>query len=257
MNDGARLFCAVSGGLCCISPPLLAADRAAPVPTVNARASAGDGAFVPYSAPSRLRAGLAKLRVGYDGSSGRTEAQSEAAAPVNQRLSLRAGASYDSLMDAARPFFLAQLGILDQSDTGLGLALVGGAQAHGFNGDAEAQLGLSVSTRWHNTALLANVRYGQAFSSAERNVSLSVATLRELVPGLDVGFDSQLDCDLERDADEPINEPDWRARGGPLLSVTYSTFALTLGGGMTATRYRLAPPAAWGALAHLGLGAVF
>ena len=63
--------------------------------------------------------------------------------------------------------------------------------------------------------------------------------------------------DLERDADEPAGELDWRAQAGPVLIVTLGTLALSAGAGISALRYRLEPVVERGGMGYLGLGSAF
>jgi len=72
-----------------------------------------------------------------------------------------------------------------------------------------------------------------------------------------LGLDGKFQIDLERDQTEPLDEPDWRTLGGPVLVASIGSFSATLGGGVSALRYRLSDATLVGPAAYAGIGAAF
>lgn len=204
-----------------------------------------------------MDARVAKVRAGFDGAAGKADVQADASAPVASWLALRAGAAYDGLGGTTRPYAFGLVSLLREADVGVGLGAQGGFEARGFNTVPSVVLGLTGAKHLGRVLLLSGVSYGQALRGPERSGRLQLAATTRVTDRLQLGLDSRGELDLERDGDEPAEEPDFRVRGGPFASFTFGAFALSAGGGVAALRYRLSPSVATGAMGFAALGAVF
>jgi hypothetical protein len=221
---------------------------------VSAREAADQGRFAPFSSPA-AGGNTVKLRGGYDGAAAKSDLHAEASAQLLQWLTLQAGASYDAVGAEARPFVAGRVALLEQERAGLSLTGVAGFEARGFNTQPDVIVGAAVARRFGDFSALGNLTYGSSVASSERNGRITLTALFRVSNRLQLGLDSQGQMDLERDTDEPEGELDWRALSGPFSTVTFDAFALTLGAGMSALRYRLAPTIATGAMAYVSIGA--
>jgi hypothetical protein len=237
-----------------ITASALAQDRTSSS-SVAAREATDLAQLAPFSRATE-GSNAVKLRGGYDGAAAQYDLHAEGSAQLLKWLTLQAGASYDALGTEARPFVVGRLLLLEQARAGFSLAGIGGFEARGFNTQPDVVVGAAIARRFGALSLLSNITYGQSTASAERNGAMSLAALYRLTDRLQAGLDSQGQIDLERDANEPAGELDWRALAGPFSTVTFGAFAVTLGGGVSALRYRLAPAIASGAMAYAGVGTV-
>lgn len=252
-----------SGGLACSIAVLVIAPRSAPAQALADRlgtASAPevqDVELLPFGLgpPSPLR--LAKVRGGYDGAASAADMEVEVSAPLAQFFALRAGAAYDGLGQGARPQVSGLFSLLRDGRTGTSLGALGGFEARGFNTVPNAMLGVTAAQELGRILLVSSLTYGRALTSPESYGRASVAALARVSQMVRLGVDSRGELDLERDADEPAEEPDWRVRGGPFVSASLGTFAVSVGGGVAALRYRFGPPAAVSGTAYAALSAAF
>jgi hypothetical protein len=231
----------------------LAQDRA-PRQSLSAHQAAEAARFAPFSSGA-VGGSSVKLRGGYDGASAKSDLHAEANAQLLQWLTVQVGATHDAIGTEARPFALGRLTLSKQASNGLDLTCGGGFEARGFNTEPSVLVAAAVGRRFGRLSLLSNLTYGQSIASPERNGSVTLAALLRVAERVQVGIDSQAQIDLERDAQEPEGELDWRALAGPFSTVTYGAFALTLGGGLSVLRYRLAPTIDRGGIAYVGVGA--
>lgn len=228
-------------------------------------AAASDGAFLPFSASARHadRKVTGKLLSGYDSGSNSGLVKAEAEAKVANRLGplgplgLRAGVSYDGIGRKSRPFVGGYLDVLEQKKYGLNLSLLGRFESNGFNAVPGVAAGFAVSRDFDGTLLLASAEYGHGLDDNEQNAAGSLAFMQRLSQNFRLGVDGKFQIDLERDQSEPLDEPDWRTVGGPLLAASIGSFSATLGGGVSALRYRLSETNHVGAAAYAGIGAAF
>jgi hypothetical protein len=230
-----------------------------------ADAAASDGAFLPFSASARHadRKATGKLLSGYDSGSDSGMVKAEAEANVANRLGplgplgLRAGVSYDGIGRKSRPFVGGYLDVLEQKKYGLNLSLLGRFESNGFNAVPGVAAGFAVSRDFDGSLLLASAEYGHGLNDNEQNAAGSLAFMQRLSQHFRLGVDGKFQIDLERDQSEPLDEPDWRTVGGPLLVASMGSFSATLGGGVSALRYRLSETNHVGAAAYAGIGAAF
>jgi hypothetical protein len=105
--------------------------------------------------------------------------------------------------------------------------------------------------------LLANVGYGYGLDQGEHYGEARLAATVRVHPAVAIGLDARARLDLERDADEPDNEPDWDLVAGPQATFSFSRFVVGVGGGLSALRLRSGTTTNVGAVAQLTLGTVF
>jgi hypothetical protein len=156
-----------------------------------------------------------------------------------------------------RPFVGGRFDALDQRQHGISLSLHGRFEADGFNTVPEVAAGFAAARRFGHVLLLAHGEYGHGLAESEHNAALGLAVTQRVSDLVRVGVDSHFRIDLERDQHEPELEPDWQLQAGPLAAATIGSLCATMGGGVSALRYRLSTTNHLGAVAYAGLGAVF
>ena len=244
---------------CCLSSPHAAAQDRLEAKAPNAPSAVEQGAFLPLSTAAQHTARRASVKFlsGYDSASSSAQFRGEAEATLVGPLGLRVGASYDGVGQSGRPFIGGFVDVLDQQRYGINLALHGRFESNSFNAVPGVVAGFALSRRFEHTLLVANAEYGNGLQGNERNAAAGLAALQQVAEHFRLGVDSRFQIDLERDLDEPKDEPDWRVVGGPLLLANAGPFAASLGGGFSALRYRLADTTHQGVIAYAGLGAAF
>jgi len=223
----------------------------------DARDATPAGELLPVGVSATHRARLGKLRTGYDTSASTADVQAEASAALTSWLALSAGASYDGSGAAARPYALGHLQVLRQAAAAVDLSAFAGIETPGFNTVPAIVTGLSLGRRFETWLLQAQVGYAQAAQGNERSGSAQLATLWRASSRLQFGAEARAAIDLERDADEPWHEPDWRALGGPLLTSTWGNVALSIGGGPSALRRRAESQVRLGGMSYAAIAAPF
>ena len=225
----------------------------------EANTAVAQGAFSPWSAaPSQegVRA-TAWMLGGYDTAGESAEMRSLAEAKVRGPLALRAGVNYDGFAKATRPFIGARADLLKQAQSGLNLAAIAQFADAGFNTVPALELALALGRRFGPVVLAANAGYAQGLQEDERNASGGLSALVNLNQHQRLGFDSKFQIDLERDNDEPKDEPDWRLLARPLSTTTLAQTSISVGAGCSALQYRLEPTVHVGAIAYGALGVAF
>lgn len=229
-----------------------------PAPTASSK-SAASGAFLPWTMGARSDAQRAYVHVqgGYDAAEKGAVFQTVLEAQVLGRLSVRAGGSYLGPSGQFRPEAGLRVDALRQERHGVDLALLGVYEARGFNMVKAATARVAMSRAFGDTRLLANVGYGYGFEDGERYGDVRLAGLHALTPSLQVGLDSRLRIDLERDNNEPAGEPEWDLVAGPTATYSFDRLLVSASAGLSATKMRLQPGNHVGAIGTLGLGTVF
>lgn len=218
------------------------------------------GAFLPFSAPARgdTQRAYAWVQGGYDSANGGFVFDSTAQAHLAGPVSLRAGAGYvENPGGAVRPSVSLSVDALRQERHGIDLAVYGGFQGQGFNTVPALNVLVAVGRSFGRLNLLANVGYGYGLDAGEHYGEARLAALVRVTPNLRLGLDSRARLDLERDADEPENEPDWDLMAGPEATLSLNRFVVSAGGGLSAMQYRLSSDTRVGAQGHLSVGATF
>lgn len=226
---------------------------------VDASAAVAQGAFSPWSAPPAQHGVRASAWIlgGYETAGQNPEVRSLAEAKIRGPFALRAGVNYDGLAKATRPFVGGRADLLNEARDGLNLAAIAQLQPVGFNTVPELGLGIALGRRIGRVLLFANAGYAQGLQAEERNASAGLAALVTLNEFERLGFDSKLQIDLERDGDEPAQEPDFRLVAGPLSTTTLGSISVSVGAGLSTWKYRLEPATHVGAIAYTGLGLGF
>jgi hypothetical protein len=157
----------------------------------------------------------------------------------------------------SRTAVLGRLPLLPADDGSLALAAFSGAGSFGFNTPYEQSVELLFTERLGPLHLLASAAYGAGIEDDEHNGSAMLATLLSATDSLRLGLHSEVQMDLERDEDEPENEPDYRALLGPLATYSVGSATLAVGGGLSLFRFRQAATASRGPMGYVGLSAAF
>lgn len=238
-----------------------AAGSSAPA---SAQQSASAGAFSNWTMTARSDTQRATARVtgGYDGAGKGATFDGGAEVQLMNRVAVRAtgssspgGSSTDGGGLGLR--FEGKLDALRQETNGVDLAIAGGYESRGFN-EVPALAGtLALGRSLGRLQLLANVGYARGLSDAEQYGSAGLAGIYQASQQLQLGLDSRLRIDLERDEDEPPGEREWELLAGPTVTYSVGSFAVIGGTGLAANQLRLQPGLNVGAIGYVGLGAAF
>lgn len=246
--------------------PALAQDAPPPADTPHAPAGVPDGAratesgaFLPYGLPARFDAprAFAAVQGGYD--TGRSGATFDLAvqATVVGPVSLRGGAGYVGPDGALRPSVGLSVNALQQAAHGVDLSIYGGYQSQGFNTVPAVNALVAVGRRFGRLSLLGNVGYGYGLDEGEHYGEARLAGLVRVLPNLHLGVDARGRMDLERDDDEPMNEPDFEVLAGPVASLSFGRFTVSAHGGVSIIKFRNDDAVRAGAMGTLLFGSAF
>jgi hypothetical protein len=256
-------------------------DRGAPAgpsAPASAQQSASVGAFSSWTTTARSDSQRATARVtagyvtgGRDGADGATF-DGGAEVQLMNRVAVRAAASSapasasssSASSSSASPSskglalrFEGKLDALRQETNGVDLAITGGYESRGFN-EVPALAGtLALGHSQGRLQLLANVGYARGLEDSEQYGSAGLAGIYQASQQLQLGLDSRLRVDLERDADEPPGEREWELLAGPTVTFSVGSLAVIGGTGLAVNQLRLQPGLNVGAIGYLGLGAAF
>lgn len=211
-------------------------------------ALAGD-AFVPAPvlAPLDTYRGRVALGGGYDGD--RPALSTTAELVLAHRIALRAGfAGTDEAQSASAT---VQLAIAH------GVSLAVGYEGLGFNTVPAIRTRVGYARDLGPLDLLTTVGYSAGLEEGERAGELAIAGARMLTPALQVGASAQGSLDLERDADEPADEPDWRVSATPFAALALGEVVVSARAGAEVMRYRLSDVTHAGVVTMLAVGKVF
>jgi hypothetical protein len=228
--------------------------------TPTAQSSADAGGFAAWTQPARNGAQRVLVRVvgGYDQEKGQGTFDSSVQGTVTDRISIRAAGTSAPSSSKLNLRAEGRLDVLRQESFGVDVALGAGYESYGFNNVAAVVGKVALGRSLGPVQLLANVGYARGFEQEEEHyASASAAGLVRVSNRVQLGVDSHLDIDLERDEDEPPGEREWQAQAGPLVTVTAGPLAVTGGAGLTVNRMRLEPGTNVGALGYVGVGAAF
>ncbi|MCM3880013.1 MAG: hypothetical protein ND807_07890 [Vicinamibacterales bacterium] len=221
--------------------------------------SAESGAFLPWTmgARSDSQRALVFAQGGYNGAENGAVFQTVGEAQIFGRLALRLGGSYFGPSDTFRPEAGLRVDALRQERHGVDLAVLGVYETKGFNTVRAITARIAVSRAFGDTRVVSNLGYGFGLEEGERYGDFRLAGLHALTAKLQIGLDSRLRIDLERDDDEPPGEPDWEILAGPLATYSIDRYIVSATAGYSALKYRLVEGRHTGAIATLGVGAVF
>ena len=221
--------------------------------------SVGAGAFLPWTMGARSDAQRALVHVqgGYSGAERGGVFQTVAEAQLFDRISLRAGGAYVGTSNQFRPEAGLRVDALRQERHGVDLAVLGVYETAGFNTVRAVTARVALSRTFGATRVVSNVGYGIGLAGGERYGDVRLAALRPVSRRMHLGLDSRFRIDLERDADEPVGEPDWETVAGPLATYAIDRFVVSATAGVAALKMRLAGAQYVGAIGTLGVGTVF
>lgn len=228
-------------------------------PPSSAAHSLASGAFLPaaLTATTEQRRGLVAFTAGWDGARHGAIYDTTAEAQLIGPISLSAGASDEGPGTMASPHVELRLDALHQRTHGVDLAIAGGYTHAGFNLVPAATFKLAVGRSVGPGYLLGNVVYGHGLDDGERFGELRLAALYPVTQAAQVGIDTRLQIDLERDASEPAGEADWESRTGVVASYAWNRLVLTSTAGVAALRLRSGGGTSVGPIVMGGLGTVF
>ncbi|MBL8604928.1 MAG: hypothetical protein JNK72_23575 [Myxococcales bacterium] len=235
------------------------AAEAPPGASPEARAAVDQGAFLGLGVPARNDAqrAFAYFQGGYDGAARSATVQGVAQLRFAGPVSLRAGFGYHGGAGDARPTVALAVDLLRQPAHGLNLAVYAGYEAFGFNTVAALSARVALSRQAGAATFIANLGYGLGLAEGEHYGELRLGALYRVHPRLQLGLDARARLDLERDADEPENEPDVDLIAGPVANLSIDRFVIGATAGVSTVKYRLTPEVYTGALALVTVGSVF
>jgi hypothetical protein len=225
----------------------------------SAQQSASAGAFSNWTTTARSDTQRATARVtgGYDGAGKGATFDGGAEVQLANRLSVRATGSSSPASNGVGLRFEGKVDALRQEQNGVDLAFAGGYESRGFNEVPAVAGTLALGRSLGKLQLLANVGYARGLQDAEQYGSAGLAGIYQASQQLQLGLDSRLRVDLERDDDEPPGEREWEVLAGPTVTFTMGSFAVIGGTGLAVNQLRLQPGLNVGAIGYLGLGAAF
>jgi hypothetical protein len=137
--------------------------------------------------------------------------------------------------------------------SGGSLSLGAAYEPFGFN--LRPALAPGIHLRLATSALSVSLEtaYAQSLVDTERSGAARLDALAPLGRNFELGLTSRADFDLELDADESPGEPQFEARGGPLVTWTRGPLRATASAGPLLLRLRFAEPRA-GAGAQISIG---
>lgn len=225
----------------------------------SAQQSAAAGAFSSWTTTARSDTQRATARVtgGYDGASKGATFDSGAEVQLMNRVAVRASATSSPASDGLGLRVEGKVDALRQEKSGIDLAITGGYESYGFNEVPAVAGTVALGRSLGRLQLLANVGYARGLEAAEQYGSAGLAGIYQASQQLQLGLDSRLRVDLERDADEPPGEREWELLAGPTVTFAVGSFAVIGGTGLAVNQLRLQPGVNVGAIGYLGLGAAF
>lgn len=201
------------------------------VPTQQVELSARLGALLPLTSSPANPASDVRLWGGHDAASNQSELTLDAQALLTSWLQLQAAATYEDGEVHSRG--MVQLGLLQDDDQGLDLQVAAGYAEQGINEVPAALLELSVGHEMGDNYVAGGARFELGTEQDERGLVLNAAMMHTLSRSLYAGIDSELDLDLERDSDEPMDEATWALQAGPVVTYAANRFAATASGGVS------------------------
>lgn len=225
----------------------------------SAQQSASAGAFSNWTTTARSDTQRATARVtgGYDGAGKGATFDSGAEVQLANRVAVRATGSSSPASNGLGLRFEGKLDALRQEKNGVDLAFTGGYESRGFNEVPAVAGTLALGRSVGKLQLLANVGYARGLEDSEQYGSAGLAGIYQASQQLQLGLDSRVRIDLERDDDEPAGEREWEVLAGPTVTFTMGSFAVIGGTGLAVNQLRLQPGLNVGAIGYLGLGAAF
>lgn len=224
-------------------------------PTQEAELSARLGSFLPLSISPATPASDVRTFGTYDGARKRAVVSVDTMAMFASWFQLQAGARYEQGDGNVRSRVLAQLGLLEDDKQGLDLQLGLGWQERGINDVMAGRALLAIGHELAHTYVMGSATFDLGERN-ERGLALNAAAIHAVRQDLYVGVDSRVQLDLERDADEPMNESTWDLQAGPVVTYAVRSYTVTASTGVATAKPRMASLET-GMFGTIGLGAAF
>src|SRR5262249_6518629 len=192
---------------------------------------------------------------GYDGARRAAVGQAFAEVQLWRQLALRGGGEYSDTSHRLRPTIGARLQIVSQQRQGVDGAISVFYRAEGFDEpEGEIETVVAVGRRFGNTALIANLAYGQDFEGNERDGELRLAALARATNRVQLGVDARWRFDLGSQTAklQASNEPTYDVDAGPVAALGVGPVALVAHAGASVVR-RVGSDAVLGFIALAGL----
>ncbi len=206
-------------------------------PTQPIELSARLGALLPLTSSPANPASAVRFWGGHDAASNTSQLTLDAQALLTSWLDLQAAATYEDGEVHSRA--LVQLGLLQDDDHGLDLQVAAGYAEQGINEVPAALFELSAGHEIGDSYVAGAARFELGTEQDERGLVLDAAMMHTLSRSLYAGVDSELDLDLERDSDEPMDEATWALQAGPVVTYAANRFAATASGGVSFLERRM------------------
>jgi hypothetical protein len=234
--------------------PLLGLGLLTSPAVADAPAAARKGTFLPFTDAPTSASGVRTFG-DYDSARRSTIVRTGVQADLSDRIQIAAGVTFeDAELD---PAVSVQLGLLDEDKHGIDLQVTGGWTHAGFNEVPAAFAVLASGATIGATYLTSMARFELGTEQSERAGIVGAAAVRSISDHTFVGFDSQLQLDLERGAMEPAGEAAWDLVIGPIASYAMGTVVVTASAGFAAQEARDGDSADVGAYGGFGFGGLF
>jgi hypothetical protein len=222
--------------------------------------SARAGTFLPFTATAQKNSqrGIATVTGTHNTASSQSTFEAAAEATLFKRLALRGGALYS--LDSSHVYAVAGLTFqaLNQEQHGINVAVGAQYRGQGFNLVPAVLSTVALSRRFEHASLFLNLGYSAGLRDGEKSGDVRFAALFPVLPQLQVGFDSRVRVDLEREWPEPPGESAFDFVAGPAASYTLGRFVLSAYGGGSGVSFRVPGESLrTGVVAGVGIGSVF
>lgn len=245
----------VSIALALAALPALAHADEDSIPTDATFEAGASGMFAPFGSSAASNASTVTMFGHYDTARKRSSVALTPVAQLTTWLQLQGTLSYED-EELQRSFAIA-LGLLEEDDDGFDLQLGGGWDSAGVNDVDAAFATLAAGRELVGTYVTGRVRYDIGTATTdERGLQLGLTTARPISMNLFAGIDTQLELDLERDAEEPMTESSYRLTTGPHVSYAVSRYVITGSVGLAVDKPRM-ESRDLGVFGAVGVGAAF
>lgn len=235
-------------------PALAHADEDS-IPTDATFEAGASGMFAPLGSSAASNASTVKMIGLYDTARKRSSVALTPVAQLTTWLQLQGTLSYeDSTLERS---FAFGLGVLEEDDDGFDLQLGAGWDSAGVNDVDAAFVTAAAGRELVGTYISTRVRFDVGtVTTDERGLQLGLTTARPLAMNLFAGLDTQVLVDLERHAEEPMEESSYRLTTGPHVSYAVSRYVITGSVGLAVDKPRM-ESRDLGVFGAVGVGAAF
>lgn len=245
----------VSFALVLATLPALAHADEESAPTDATFLAASSGMFAPFGESPAGNASTVKVIGQYDTARNRSVVALTPVAQLNTWFRIQASLAYEDA--ALERSFSVQFGLLEEDQDGFDVQLGGGWDSAGINDVDAAFVTAAAGTQLLGAYVSTRARFDIGTATTdERGLQLGLTTSRAIAGNLFAGVDTQLDLDLERNADEPTDESTWRLTSGPHVTYAIKHYAIIGSVGLAADQPRMTSRQV-GMFGAVGVGAAF